>query len=94
MKSYADKELKYAIELNDKISKNGEVCLDYDPLWESQDPKKNVPLSITSHKNKVFVKFLQNKDKTEVIFTVKCLQNNKCSISDVNDLKSIILGCQ
>lgn len=88
---YADDSLKKAIRT---ASRSADLCIEADPIWNSQDPETEVKVNVSALLNgKIRAGFKQWGQPTKVDYSVSC-SGNVCKVTDVNHLKRTWLQCR
>ena len=88
---YADDSLKKAIRTT---SRSADLCIEADPIWNSQDPETEVKVSVSAFSNgKIRASFKQWGHPTKVDYSVSC-SGNVCKVTDVDHLKRTWLQCR
>lgn len=91
LKKYADTSLKQAIRKSENAE---EICLEADPIWNSQDPEITKKIKVSELSNgKVRASFSQYGSRVNVDYSVNCT-GHSCKITDVDDFKNMVRQCQ
>ncbi|QMT31339.1 hypothetical protein [Alysiella filiformis] len=83
---YADKDLKKLYQRNLKVMEQEEAypCIEFSPMWNSQDPQTKVKVQVSALQNgKIRAQFIQYKTKETVDYEVTCNQQRKCAVGNV-----------
>lgn len=88
---YADASLKKAIRT---ASRSADLCVEADPIWNSQDPETEVKINVSALPNgKIRASFKQWGSPVKVDYSVNCF-GNVCKVTDVDHLKRTWLQCR
>lgn len=75
---YADASFKAAL----RKANRAEMCLDFDPIWNSQDPDTRARVTFNQTGNQVKASFSQGGSRTHVTYQLSC-RGGSCQISDI-----------
>lgn len=89
LKKHADKSFSQVIR---KAQNSEDLCIDADPIWNSQDPQFKATVKITGNGNQVAAQFKQYGENVTVKYVINCA-GNSCKVSDVDGLKSAWQQC-
>lgn len=97
LRRHGDAQLQRALDINDRVSDEGFVCLDYDPLWDSQEPQIGAKVQVKPlKKGWVRASFLQYKKRVQVDFLVHC-SGGICQLGDIKNggqsVKALLQAC-
>lgn len=85
IEKYADRSLKQAI-----AKETEPACLDYDVMWNSQDPDTSAKVNVSMTNNgTVKASFKQFGKRENIYYTLSC-NGNSCKVSDVDNIKQCL----
>ncbi len=96
---YADRSLKEAFAAEARFHESTDsICIDADPVWESQDPITDVKVEVRALRNGKIRASFEQYGRVDIDYTVNCA-GGRCRISDLetdgdHGLKDKMLHCE